>query len=440
MDKMWQKLRKYLLRQFEIDDISKAKQTEIFNRIQKQYQDRKINFSSKIKFRSVVSLGKKRRIVVLQDVYSLEYLLLKYFTTQISEIRQNGLQQMQAPTLKLLEFLDNLQMACEFTIVRFDFKNYYNNLSAEYIYKKFIGNYKLGANERFFLERFVEQVPYCFAGLTTSNFFAEIIDSALSQSLQTAFSKVAPSVCFHYGDDFNLIIYKTLCKDEALSIINRCIRELFHSPDIFVKHKNKEAIHTSGNKFSFLTSQKMPISFNFLGYEYRLFEKDGKIDYCYGIVEQTKTKFMDNFVTQLKNHKNDMRALKTLTLLHCIKVVYPKYTINNQKKYISTRFNEQVKCLRFRPNKLNKNTIDFLKNAIVDCFAKAGICGVCFLKENSKYNLYHNIMKNNCLFFDEQQGVSYKKLVKMVSNIALEIDDDYNKMAQKLIEHSKIKY
>ena len=157
----------YIKKQFKISNVTDTQtQTKILDRIKKQYINKDIDFKSKIKFKRIISLGKKRSVAYFGDKFCLEYYLVKYFVHDIKDMQNKGLANMKVPTQKILNYLDKSIKNDHFTIIRFDFKNYYNNLSSEYIYDKFIKYFKLKDTERYFLEQYVKQVPYCFAGLS----------------------------------------------------------------------------------------------------------------------------------------------------------------------------------------------------------------------------------------------------------------------------------
>ncbi len=437
----------YIKKQFKISNVTDTQtQTKILDRIKKQYINKDIDFKSKIKFKRIISLGKKRSVAYFVDKFCLEYYLIKYFVHDIKDMQNKGLANMKVPTQKILNYLDKSIKNDNFTIIRFDFKNYYNNLSSEYIYEKFIKHFKLTSEERYFLEEYVKQVPYCFAGLGTSNYFAEIMDSYIEEQLEIAFNKIGNAVCFHYGDDFNIFIDKKLNKDFSLNLIQFKLHDIFHDKNIASNVFNKEKIHTSGDKFTLLTNDDLPITFNFLGYEYLIFKKDDKIDFTYGTVDYTINKYKQNLKNVLSEYKNNVEAQRIIVIMQTHKISYPNPSLFNDDKNISPRFNEQIKCLKFKPNKLNEKTVYFLKNVIFDTYKELNLNLPYFLKDkniNCKYNLYNNLIKGNFLFFDKHKGIDKSKLIKMLKPFKLAKDLNnlsYNELAINLTQKTKINY
>ena len=447
MNKMIDIIENYVKKQFKIANVTNLQtQNKILNRIKQQYINKDIDFKSKIKFKRIISLGKKRSVVYFGDKFCLEYYLIKYFVHDIKDMQNKGLANMKVPTQKILNYLENAITFDHFTIIRFDFKNYYNNLSSEYIYEKFIKNFKLTSEERYFLEEYVKQVPYCFAGLGTSNYFAEIMDSYIEEQLEIAFNKIGNAVCFHYGDDFNIFIDKKLNKDFSLNLILSIIQNIFHDKNILSNTFNKEKIHTEGNKFTLLTNDDLPITFNFLGYEYLIFKKDDKIDFTYGTIDYTINKYKQNLKDVLNEYKDNTEAQRIIIIMQTHKISYPNPSLFNDDKNISPRFNEQTKCLKFKPNKLNEKTVYFLKNAIFDVYKELNLNLPYFLKdknENCKYNLYNNLIKGKFLFFKSNGGVSKHQLIKMAKPFDKNKNFDslsYNEIAVYLAEKTKINY
>ncbi len=437
----------YVKKQFKISNVTnKDTQTKILDRIKKQYTNKDVDFKSKIKFKRIISLGKKRSVAYFGDKFCLEYYLVKYFVQNISDMQNKGLANMKVPTQKILNYLDNSINSHNFTIIRFDFKNYYNNLSSEYIYDKFIKCFKLKNTERYFLEQYVKQVPYCFAGLSTSNYFAEIMDSYLEEQLENEFNKIGNAVCFHYGDDFNIFINKKLKKDFSLNLILSIIQKIFHDKNIASNIFNKEKIHTEGDKFTILTNDDMPITFNFLGYEYQIFKNNNKIDYNYGVIDYTINKYKQNLKEVISQYKNNVEAQRIVVIMQTHKISYPNPSLYNDDKNISPRFNEQIKCLKFKPDKLNEKTKYFLKNVIFDTYKELNLNLPYFLKdknENCKYNLYNNLIKGKFLFFKQIGGINKQQLIKMSSpfDINKNLNDlSYNEIAVYLAQKTKINY
>ncbi len=447
MENMIETIENYVKKQFNISNVtSKFNQNKILNRIRVQFETKNVDFKSKIKFKRVISLGKKRSVAYFSNKFCLEYFLTKYFVNNIKDLKDKGLANMKIPTQKILNYLDNISFFEEFTVIRFDFKNYYNNLSSLYVYEKFVKNYKLSTIERFFLEQYVKQIPYCFAGLATSNYFAEIMDSYIEQQLETEFNKIGDAVCFHYGDDFNIFINKKLNKDFSLNIIQSKIFEIFHDDTISSNILNKEKIHTEGTKFTLMTNEDLPITFNFLGYEYLIYNENNKIDYTYGVVDYTINKYKQNLKDVLCKYKNNIEAQRIIVVMQTHKISYPNPSIFNNGKNISPRFNEQTKCLKFKPNKLNKKTKDFLQNVIYDCYKELDYKLPYFLADlspNSKYNLFSNLIKGKFLFFDNKKGIEKNVLIKMAKPFDKNKNFDtltYNQLALYLAEKTKINY
>ena len=425
-------------KEFESKKVRAEKRAEILNKLSLQYKNKNVDFRKKIYFRSIVVLKKKRRVAKILDKFSLEYFLLKYFSNEIFEISNFSLNNMKGPTIKILNHLNNLN-SNEFTIIRFDFKNYYNKLSSEYVYKKYISKMNLEPDEREFLEIFVKQVPYCFAGLATSNKFAEIIDIDLENELSLEFNKIAESICFHFCDDFSIFVNKVISKEKAMEIINKTLQKVYHDENISVENINKEKIHTEEDKFAVLSGKNLPLTFNFLGYDYNIYLEDGKINYTFGLQKLTMQKYINNFKKTLLEYKDNIPAQKVILELHTKRIIYMPDP--SQKKYTSTRFNTRTKCLRLCENRLDEKTVDFLKNTFLNCYKELNVNIPYFLKNNHyiKFDLLYNVLNAKTLYFNEQFGVPKTKLIEFCKPFGIE-EKDYNQMALELVKKSRVNY
>ena len=128
------------------------------------------------------------------------------------------------------------------------------------------------------------------------------------------------------------------------------------------------------------------------------------------------------------------------------KISYPNPSLFNDDKNISPRFNEQIKCLKFKPDKLNEKTVYFLKNVIFDVYKELNINLPYFLKDkniNCKYNLYNNLIKGKFLFFKSNGGIDKQKVIQMAKPFDKNKNFDslsYNEIAIYLAEKTKINY
>lgn len=93
-----------------------------------------------------------------------------------------------------------------FTIVKFDFKDYFNSVSSIYTFEKYIKSNLSNRQEIDLLENFVYKTKYAYAGLPTSNAIAEIIAKEFDSIIRYTFSGKGLIFYERYIDDSILIL------------------------------------------------------------------------------------------------------------------------------------------------------------------------------------------------------------------------------------------
>lgn len=427
---------KLVRKDFLSKNVKAEKQQEILDKIIEQYNNKSINFAEKLRFKTIVSFGKKRRVAFIKDKFSLENYLIKYLSIYIEKITNTSLYDMKIANLKLINYLKQLN-SDEFTMVRFDFKNYYNHLSMEYIYKKFIQKYDLKKEEQKLLELFASQVPYCFAGLPTSNVCAEIMNANLEVALTEKYNKISNCLCLHFSDDFNIFADKTISKEKVMEIIESTIFEVYHDKNIIVKNPNKEKIHTSGDKFVYLTKKDLPKSFYFVGQMYTIFKNYNEVDFRFGSYNTALQSYKDNLKSLIWEYKNNIPAQKVILELHSKKVAYKP---NANSNLITNKFNGQTRCLKFAKEKIDENTTSFLKNVYKSCYNELNLCLPYFLKNkhSNKFDVYNNIVAGKSIILKEN-CLSFARLKSMCRPFEIKVGT-YEEMASNLALKCKLNY
>lgn len=148
----------------------------------------------------------------------------------------------------LFDVINALRNMNDYTIVKFDFKDYFNSVSSEYVYKKYLVKTSLERDEMILLEKYVTSTKYAYAGFNTSNIICEIIAKHFDEVLNLKFRKHGLIFYRRYIDDGILIFNKHVDRDFCLSIINGTIKEIFYDKNIEVENSCKTCLNI--NKFN----------------------------------------------------------------------------------------------------------------------------------------------------------------------------------------------
>lgn len=187
-------------------------------------------------------------------------------------------------------------------------------------------------------------------------------------------------------------------------------------------------------KYLFINKQTLPTSFDYLGYKIHLFENQNKLEFELGISSLLKTLFKEKLKKIISENKENTEKLRNLIKLHTRRFVYEKQIEEKKTHFFSVSLTQNRKLLRKYKNKLNKEDVLFLQNAVIDCFKELPLPLPYYLKDNnmmSAYNLYGNLMRNSALVL-KPNLTSKEKLLEIVKNIS---EDDLTNNDYKTISN-----
>ena len=330
----------------------------------------------------------------------------------------------------MISFFDTvnaLKNVQNYTIYKFDFEDFFNSVSAEYVFKKYLCHMNFEHYQLALLEEFVTATEYAFTGLNTSNIFCEIIaqnfDDILLQKL------VHKGLIFYkrFIDDGILIFNECISEDECDDIVNKTIMEVFN--DNQINSHTKCTTHLNCRKKQYVSSASgitSPQTISFLGYQFDLTIKcnDNKrtTSVKYGITDEKIKKYAQQIANIVKAYKlsNDTELLRHKLKAFTSRVVY-QTTNSHGTVWKSKGFISNYQELRFRITNLNDQTLNFLKNGILDAFNNQQLSLPYFIHddEESIYSLLNNMRRFKTLLFVESIGINLKTLKKLCGQIKI---------------------
>lgn len=220
---------------------------QIANEVAEKFENKTYNFEQNIFFKKIVSMGKRRMVANLK-AGSTEFFLANHINELTKQNTNYKLVNHHLFVEQLIHSLQKIENTQNFTLVEFDFVNFYNSVSAQYVFEKYLKYYNYSENDFALFQNYVNTLPYCFAGVCTSNTFAEIILNDFKTSLENSFENKQLVSCIRYGDDFILIFNEGISETEIQNTIQNTINQVFYNSEINVKHQNKVRAHLSGKK------------------------------------------------------------------------------------------------------------------------------------------------------------------------------------------------
>lgn len=331
----------------------------------------------------------------------------------------------------LFDMTNALRTMNDYSIFRFDFEDFFNSVSSEYVFEKYILNSSLEREQAALFQKFVKETKYTYAGLNTSNIICEIIAKHFDELLLRRFKKYGLIFYRRYIDDGILIFNTRIDNSLCTNIVNGVINEIFFDESSKMVKKCKTRLNASKTQYISgcdLAAKNMDDEFDFLGYKFVLkpgFTSRGllKTDFRYGITQKKIDKYSKKITDMVKEYK----CTKNIELLrHQIKA-FTSRTVYRLPKYKSwiwkiKGFISNYQELRDRMDFLTVDTKDFLENAIENAFRTEGLPLPYFLltkKEESIYSLYNNMRNYRTLLFVEEIGITKAGLEKLCKQVGV---------------------
>lgn len=341
-----------------------------------------------------------------------------------------------------------------FTIIRFDFKDYFESISTKYVYEKFISEEIKDRNNAKLFTEYCSRIPRCYMGLPLSNAFAEIAGRAFDEQIQERFAD--DGLCYYtrYVDDCIMILNQRVTQDECISKIKLCVKDIFKDERIeAVRDSNVEVYGSGDKKFQYISDLEVETqhSFDFLGYEIFLERKEKqKLTLQYGITADKMEKYRKRIKSMFDQCPSirDCELLRHMLQVFCRRTVYRK-GVGKSLKWNVKGFISDYSELRFHLSngELHSTTKKFLQAVIWRVSQEKFHDAPYFLKseERSKphpaYTLYDNMLNNRTLFFDPdfKMGIPRRTLIKRLRQIDSQavIDDEtsYHTILHKYLKH-----
>ena len=413
----------------QADRKSEDEINAIIENIIDDYKQGNYNFNNYLHFS--IKQNHKMRKVKAFTLFSCEEALCIYLKRTLDKRYHIKYPNRTKYMHSLFDIVNALRNMNTYTIFRFDFEDYFNTVSCEYVFKKFISKESLEREQMELLRKYVSSVKYAYAGLNTSNIFCEIIAQQFDECLNRQLQNAGLIYYRRYIDDGIMIFNKPIQPADCNKIVKLALQEVYYDNTIDVSQKCTTRLNHAKTKYisaQNIIPQGVPASFDFLGYKFELTPslRNNKLttEIKYGITDakiDKYTKRIDKIIKEYKNH-NDMELMRHQLKAFCCRTVYQitryKSLIWKTKGFISN-----YQELRYRLDSLTNDTESFLKNAVVDAFNRNAVAVPYFVHrfpiKSPNYNLYYSMQKYRTLLFVEPIGICRNGLDKLCRQIGI---------------------
>lgn len=384
--------------------------------------------------------GKKRCVKSYPDLYSSESILCQCVKQILDRTFKVKYPNRNRTVKSLFALLAAVKQMSDFTIVKFDFTDYFNSVSTTYLFEKFLKHKLLKRFEADLVKNFSYKTKYTYAGFNTSNAMAEIIARHFDDVVRQALASKGILFFERYIDDSVLILNEHIEEDEIQNVLQTALLTVFHDGSIKVETKCKTNFNSS--KFRYISRRILsaePKSLDYLGYEFWFsLNNKNNVDILYGITQDKRDKYSRRIDKLLACYAD--RAHSDFGNLELLR--HRIAAFSSREVYLNKRFRSNVwKVKGFISNYgelryllgtglVHTDTEMFLRNMITDAFSRADIVEPYFLKGAqgvAGYNLFENMKVNKTILLVDHIGYDYNSLVRVCRQIGINAFDSHGK-------------
>lgn len=360
---------------------SAAEQEKIISDIKSALNDATFHFENS-KSLMLNQSGKKRLVKQYDNLYSPENILCQSIKQILDRAFKIKYPNRNKTTRTLFSVLSAAIQMSDFTIVKFDFKDYFNSVSSIYVFEKYLKYNILDRHEIDLIKAFAYSTKYAYAGLCTSNAIAEIIAGYFDEAVKQMFFSNGIIYYERYIDDSILILNEHMEETEVKEKLETVLLKIFHDQTI-----KAPKCHTKFNKkkFKYISRRnilKGSCSVDFLGYEFWLSANGkAKIEIKYGITDDKRKKYEDRIDKLIASYTdpsspdyNKMELLRHRIAAFSSREVYMTKHFRSNIWRVKGFISNYGELRYFLDTGLvETNTEQYLKNMIDDAFDRAKI-------------------------------------------------------------------
>ncbi len=392
--------------------------------------------------------------VVYEPTTVADKVILKYLSKRIKEELNITYPNRDKIMDICFDLIDSLPRLEDFTLYRFDFKDFFDNVDSSLIYNKYIIPSSLSIGEKKLIKKVLDGHWGCRQGLPTSNALIELTGRDFDENIKSYFLKKGLIFYKRYVDDCILIFNQKILEDEIHGYIISIIKDYFG-----------KRIKISPTKTVYQTKYTPSSKFDYLGYSFELKpwinSSNGEIiDYYFqfGIASKKQDKYkaeLDHIINAYNIDHNSLLLLRRIQFYNS-RIVFFNYSKNSDRIWNVSGIIETYKLLRKYiilddenikkdivrnqlekiprdggknhtnsvPHRIDPETIDFLKNTLARKTCKCTPIPQFLLNQRaSDHSLWHAFINKHSIVFQANVGWSNKYLRKRCRELKIDISN-----------------
>lgn len=310
-----------------------------------------------IKHRKIKKDEKIRKIYTV-DKKTDEYIIIKFLKKKLDLIFQIKYPNRSEIMPELFSLIKEIECLTNYTIYKFDFKNFFETIDAKIIWNNHIKDVFFEKYIKDLLERYIDENQYCYQGLALSNVFAEIAGKYFDRKIKYTFNSDGLIFYARYVDDGLLIFNKDVELEKIRERIIEIAKEIFG---------NRVRLNEEKERYYTKYMQDNLKNFTYLGYLFKFSDKK----YKFGIAKEKLEKYgeeIDKITLEYLNN-GDVELFRQRILFFISRRVYYNVFASNNKiaKWDVAGITANYNLLR---QEIMKKNYGDLENNTIDFFTK----------------------------------------------------------------------
>ena len=427
----------------------------IAKRVVNDLKNNSFDFTTAIP-QTITKHGDVRYTKKFDDLLSTESVLCQYIRHTLDKTLKVAYPNRNKMVNELFNTITAILPMSDFTIFRFDFKDYFNTVSAEYVFERYVKDKMICRYELDLVRNYVTATKFAYAGLGASNVLAEIIANDFDEVVQAGLSDRGVLFYARYIDDGIIIFNEHLEDVECRRVVQEALVQVYRNKAVktpvkcTTRFNNAKFTHISKRS---LTSSEVP--FSYLGYEFYLRKDGNKAKIKYGITSKKQEKYSRKLDALILDYKNSPQSADDMELLRHQIAAFTSRTVYQgtkckRKIWKAKGFIANYGELRFLLDTglLHSGTSGFLMEAVKNSFRRAGLPLPYFMKgrQECAYNFFKNMKNKRTILLVQNIGYDESGLNSLCGKIGISSLDrngkkqGYGNMVRKYLILTKVGY
>jgi hypothetical protein len=380
---------------------------------------------------------KDREVIDKSNISRDELIVLDYYKILINNYYKINYPNRSYIMTELVNIVPFLHLYNRYVIYKFDFKNFFYNISLKKSLKFLKEGINLKPNEYKFLKKYTEQINECVPGIGLHNSLVEVCGKHFDNEMKESFKDKGLIFYARYVDDCILILDEKLSEEEIENTVLKLITKSFGVN-----------LKLNDEKTQYFTSECVNFEIDYLGYAFQKGQSLTK-PFKIGISKKKIKKYTDkiNKIIQEYRDQDDIELLDYKLDVFFKRIVYYGDRKNDgnyrwQVRGISDSYKELKRFMNREKafDNITNDTEKLFSKTIEVCFNKNRVGIPPKIQNQLKHNKFvASFLNNRAILLHSKIGLTHKDLKKKLEIIydGNVENCNYSELARKLLHRIK---